>query len=60
MLARSVTCPLHKRVATKIDLRVWHIPLIQEEPSCYLLAKECVLNTGKLHLGGLPRNSWAK
>ena len=25
--------------------------------SCQLMAKECTLSTGKLHLGGLPRNS---
>ena len=25
--------------------------------SCQLIAKECMLSTGKLPLGGLPRNS---
>ena len=32
------------------------LPLIQEEPSCQLLAKEWALNTGILPLGGFQRN----
>ena len=31
-------------------------PLVQVEQSCQLLAKKWALNTGKLPLGGLPRN----
>ena len=44
------SCPAHSFVEKKFP-----IPLIRQ-----LLVKEWTLNTGKLNLGGLPRNSVIK
>ena len=52
----------------EINPRIQHILSWKKFPSsadsrrasCQLLAKEWALNTGKLHLGGLPRNSMVK
>ena len=38
-------------------MKLYQLPFFHRRASCKLLAKECRLSTGKLPLGGLPKNS---
>ena len=58
MTARSVAMPLGMQEAPRsIPTSGRSSSRCFKKSSCQLMAKECALITGKLPLGGLPRNS---
>ena len=55
-----MVCPVwifREDFAMKIFLRPFFLFRWFKKSSCQLMVKECMLSTGKLPLGGLPRNS---